>query len=62
MNADIPFSSIPRDQPVEAMTSLERVMATINHQIPDRVPVDLHNFLTTLAYAGYSMDEALQKL
>ncbi len=45
---------------MEAMTSLERAMATIHHQIPDRVPVDLHNFLATIRYAGYSMAEALQ--
>jgi uroporphyrinogen decarboxylase len=45
---------------VERMTSLERVAAVINHQIADRVPVDLHNFLTTVHYAGYSMADALQ--
>jgi uroporphyrinogen decarboxylase len=45
---------------VERMTSLERVAAVINHQIPDRIPVDLHNFLTTVHYAGYSMAAALQ--
>jgi MtaA/CmuA family methyltransferase len=35
-------------------------MAVIEHRIPDRVPVDLHNFLVTVAYAGYPMNEALQ--
>jgi uroporphyrinogen decarboxylase len=35
-------------------------MAVIHHQIPDRVPVDLHNFLVTIAYAGYPMSEALR--
>ena len=35
-------------------------MAVINHRIPDRVPVDLHNFLTTIAYAGFPMGRALQ--
>jgi uroporphyrinogen-III decarboxylase len=34
---------------MEQMTSLERTMAVIRHQIPDRVPVDLHNFLVTIA-------------
>src|SRR5512136_2572983 len=42
------------------MTSLERTMATIQHRIPDRVPVDLHNFLVTIDYAGYPMAQALQ--
>ena len=37
------------------MTSFERVMTVVNHGIPDRVPVDLHNFLTTIAYAGFPM-------
>ena len=45
---------------MEYMTSLERTMATINHEVPDRVPVDLHNFLVTIDYAGYPMDQALQ--
>jgi len=45
---------------MERMTSLERTMAVVRHQIPDRVPVDLHNFLVTIAYAGYPMAEALQ--
>jgi MtaA/CmuA family methyltransferase len=35
-------------------------MTTIRHKIPDRVPVDLHNFLVTIAYAGYPMAQALQ--
>ena len=42
------------------MTSYERVMTVVNHGIPDRVPVDLHNFLTTIAYAGLPMAQALQ--
>ena len=45
---------------MEQMTSLERVMTVVNHGIPDRVPVDLHNFLSTIAYAGFPMAEALQ--
>ena len=45
---------------MEKMTSFERVMTVVNHGIPDRVPVDLHNFLTTIAYAGFPMAEALQ--
>jgi len=35
-------------------------MTVVNHGIPDRVPVDLHNFLTTTAYAGMPMAQALQ--
>jgi hypothetical protein len=42
------------------MNSLERCQAVIRHQIPDRVPVNLHNFLTTIYYAGFPMAEALQ--
>jgi uroporphyrinogen decarboxylase len=45
---------------MESMTSLERAMATIQHRIPDRVPVDLHNFLVTIAYANFPMAKALQ--
>ena len=45
---------------MEQMTSLERTMAVIQHQIPDRVPVDLHNFLVTIAYAGLPMAQVLQ--
>lgn len=29
------------------MNALERTLQTIQHQIPDRVPVDLHNFMLT---------------
>jgi uroporphyrinogen decarboxylase len=45
---------------MQHMTSLERAMATVQHRIPDRVPVDLHNFLSTIAYAGFPMAQALQ--
>src|SRR5512144_2968387 len=45
---------------MQAMTSFERVMTVVNHGIPDCVPVDLHNFLTTIAYAGLPMAQALQ--
>jgi MtaA/CmuA family methyltransferase len=43
-----------------SMTSLERAMTTIRHGIPDRVPVDLHNFLTAAAYSGQRISEVLQ--
>jgi uroporphyrinogen decarboxylase len=33
----------------EQMTSLERCIATIRHEPHDRVPVDLHNFMMTVA-------------
>jgi MtaA/CmuA family methyltransferase len=33
----------------EEMTGLERCLATIRHQAHDRVPVDLHNFMMTVA-------------
>ena len=41
-------------------TSLERCRAVIRGEIPDRVPVDLHNFLVTVAYTGLPMAAALQ--
>jgi MtaA/CmuA family methyltransferase len=44
---------------MDTMTSYERVMTVVAGRVPDRVPVDLHNFLTTIAYAGYSMPDAL---
>jgi uroporphyrinogen decarboxylase len=34
------------------MNSLERVQRTLAHQLPDRVPVDLHNFLVTARMMG----------
>jgi MtaA/CmuA family methyltransferase len=43
-----------------SMTPLERVLATVNHRIPDRVPVDLHNFLPAVRHAGLPLDAALQ--
>ena len=42
------------------MNSLERCWTVIRGGIPDRVPVDLHNFLVTIVYAGMPMAEALQ--
>ncbi len=45
---------------MEKMTSLERCLTVIRHDIPDRIPVDLHNFLTTVYAAGYPMSQALQ--
>jgi len=35
-------------------------MMVIRHQIPDRIPVALHNFLPTIHYAGYPLGEALR--
>ncbi len=42
------------------MTSLERAMAVINGQIPDRVPTDLHNFLMAARMAGIPLSKCLQ--
>lgn len=36
------------------MNSIERTLLTLDHQIPDRVPVDLHNFLVTARLMGVS--------
>jgi len=45
---------------MEKMTSLERCLTVMRRGIPDRVPVDLHNFLTTIQFAGLPMGQALQ--
>ena len=37
-----------------AMDSLERVSCVLEHKIPDRVPVALHNFLMTGRFIGCS--------
>ena len=37
-----------------SMNSLERVLAVINHEVPDRVPVSLHNFLAVGQFIGCS--------
>ena len=34
------------------MTSLERTLAVLDHKVPDRVPVALHNFLMACRMAG----------
>ena len=34
------------------MTSLERTMAVLDHQVPDRVPVGLHNYQMALRMIG----------
>src|SRR5579863_9082918 len=45
---------------METMTSLERTMAVLDHRIPDRVPVALHNFLMAVRLAGADFGEALR--
>ena len=35
------------------MGSVERVRAAIEHREPDRVPVDLHNFMPAAAQSGH---------
>src|SRR5512137_1098805 len=37
----------------ETMTSRERVLKAINHQVPDRVPIDLGGFQTGIHKAAY---------
>jgi uroporphyrinogen-III decarboxylase len=34
------------------MNSIERTLRTLEHRLPDRVPVDLHNFLVTARMMG----------
>ncbi len=42
------------------LSSLERTWKVIRHEIPDRVPVDLHNFLAALAYIKAPFAAGLQ--
>ncbi|NWG16374.1 MAG: uroporphyrinogen decarboxylase family protein [Chloroflexi bacterium] len=44
----------------DAMTSLERIDATIHFRKPDRVPVDLHNFQPAARATGLPMSEVFQ--
>jgi hypothetical protein len=43
------FGKAGGDPMQEEMTSLERCLATIRYEPHDRVPVDLHNFMMTVA-------------
>jgi uroporphyrinogen decarboxylase len=36
----------------QAVNSIERTLQTLQHKLPDRVPVDLHNFLVTARMMG----------
>jgi uroporphyrinogen decarboxylase len=42
------------------MTSLERTLCVLDHRIPDRVPVALHNFLMACQMRGADFGETLQ--
>jgi MtaA/CmuA family methyltransferase len=42
------------------MTSLERTLAVLNHRVPDRVPVALHNFLMGCRMIGADFTQALR--
>ena len=44
----------------ERMTSVDRVRAAIELRMPDRVPVDLHNFQPAAAATGLPLREVLQ--
>ncbi len=45
---------------VETLSSVERVNCVLSGRIPDRVPVDLHNFLMTAQDSGLTFPEYLQ--
>jgi uroporphyrinogen decarboxylase len=45
---------------MESMTSLERTMAVLDHRIPDRVPVALHNFLMAVRMTGADFGQAMR--
>ncbi len=45
---------------MDQMNSFERVMTVINHGIPDRVPVDLHNFMMAAQASGLPFPEYFQ--
>lgn len=42
------------------MTSIERVASVLDHRVPDRVPVALHNFLMASALTGNGFDQVLR--
>ena len=42
------------------LTSLDRVKIVLNGGIPDRVPVDLHNFMMTAQASGMAFPEYFQ--
>jgi uroporphyrinogen decarboxylase len=42
------------------LTSLERVLKVIRGEIPDRIPVHLHNFLPAAYQSGYPMSQVFQ--
>lgn len=46
-------------QRVETMTSRERVLKTINHEVPDRMPIDfgMHNATGISAFAYWNLRE-----
>ena len=45
---------------MEKMTSLERTMAVLDHKIPDRVPVALHNFLMAVRMLRLDFRDAMR--
>jgi MtaA/CmuA family methyltransferase len=45
---------------MQTMTSLERTMVVLDHRIPDRVPVALHNFLMACQMHGADFGEILR--
>jgi MtaA/CmuA family methyltransferase len=45
---------------IEKMTSLERTMAVLDHQVPDRVPVALHNFLMAARMVGADFGDVMR--
>ncbi len=45
---------------MERMTSLERSMAVLDHHVPDRVPVALHNFLMAVRMTGADFGTVLR--
>ena len=42
------------------MTSFERVRAVLEHRIPDRVPVALHNYLMACRMCGEDLQVVLR--
>src|ERR1039458_4628224 len=45
---------------MECMTSLERIMAVLDHKVPDRVPVALHNFLMAARMIGADFGDVMR--
>src|SRR5690349_12252462 len=54
------FANFALKVTMKTMTSLERTLAVLDHKIPDRVPVALHNFLMATRMTGNDFGAVLR--